>query len=108
MNYIQAKKMVSDYLAGLEHRHPPVRSEKFLDNSYSKVACRELLKELEDSEDVPFVITPMDVFRDFSDKMKHMACDHPDKEHSHLFIQCSEIAEYFIEECWLNNWNWKK
>lgn len=108
MNIAQAKSMVSDYMRRLEYLHPVIRSDKFLDNSYSKIACREILKELEASRDLPFIMTPMDVFEAFSNKMKRMACDHPNKEHSFLFIQCAETAEFFIEQCWLDNWNWKK
>lgn len=100
MNYIQAKKMVSNYLSRLEYLHPIVRSEKFYDICYAKVVCREILKELDASMNLPFIMTPLDVFESFSNKMKRMACDHPNKEHAFMFVRCAEVAEFFIEESW--------
>lgn len=108
MNIAQAKTMVENYLSRLDYIHPVIRSDKFLDNSYAKIACREILKELDRSRDLPFHITPLDVFESFSNKMKRMACDHPNKEHSFLFVQCAETAEFFVEQYFLDNWNWKK
>ena len=99
----RAIKMVEEYRAKLDYIRPTIRSTKFLSNSYSKVACEEILKELKGSEDLPFNLTPLEIFESYSDRMKQYACDHINKEHSFCFIQSAEVAEYFIEQFWFNN-----
>lgn len=98
-----AIQMVEEYKAKLDYIQPAVRSTRFMDNSYSKVACEEILKELKTSEDLPFHLTPLEIFESYSDRMKRFACDHVNKEHSFCFIQSAEVAEYFIEQFWFNN-----
>ena len=102
-----AIRMVEEYKAKLDYIRPAVRSTKFLDNSYSKIACEEILKELRTSEDLPFHMTPLDVFEGYSERMKRFACEHVNKERSFCFVQAAEVAEYFIEQFWLHDWNWK-
>ena len=108
MSIDEAIEMTQTYLDKLEWMHPVVNSQKFLDNSYAKVACRKIIQELIESKDVPFNVTPLEVLQNFSDKMKHYACDMKNKELSFAFVQAAETAEYLIEEVWLNNWGWKK
>lgn len=107
MTLDDAIEMTQLYLDKLEYFHPVVNSQKFLDNSYSKVACRKIIRELIEAKDTPFTITPIEVFQNFSDKMKRYACEMKNKELSFTFIQAAETAEYLIEECWLDNYKWK-
>ena len=104
----EAIEMTQTYLDKLEWIHPIINSQKFLDNSYAKVACRKIIRELIESKDVPFHVTPVEVLQNFSDKMKRYACDKKNKELSFAFVQAAETAEYLIEEVWLDNWQWKK
>ncbi|MBQ9250673.1 MAG: hypothetical protein IJ179_09950 [Oscillospiraceae bacterium] len=108
MSIDEAIEMTQTYLDKLEWIHPIINSQKFLDNSYAKVACRRIIRELIESKDIPFNVTPLEVLQNFSDKMKRYACDMKNKELSFAFIQAAETAEYLIEEVWLDNWQWKK
>ena len=108
MSIDEAIEMTQSYLDKLEWMHPIINSQKFLDNSYAKVACKRIIRELIESKDVPFQVTPVEVLQNFSDKMKRYACDMKNKELSFAFIQAAETAEYLIEEVWLDNWRWKK
>lgn len=96
------KKITSNYLDELTYMHPFVTSDKFADNSYSKWACKEILKEIEFSKKLPFDLTPLSLLEQFIDKMKRYSCVH--SENGLPFTIAAETAEYLIEQCWLNEW----
>ena len=102
----KAGKIVRDYLDELSYMHPFVTSDKFIDNSYSKWACKEILKEIKKSEDLPFSLTPIELLDSFSQKMKRYA--YMNQKNSLIFTIASETAEYLIEQCWVSEWKHNK
>jgi hypothetical protein len=94
--------IIESYLDMLDYKHPPVRSEKFKEVSYSRASCEEILGLLKSSGDLPFETTALDILEQYVDKMKHFAADHEDKKHSECFAQAAFIGEYFIEQYWFN------
>lgn len=96
------KRIVQNYLDELEYTHPFVNSDKFVDNSYAKWACKEILTEIEKVTDLPFNLTPMEILNAFSEKMKRYA--YMNSKNSLIFVIASETAEYLIEQCWLEVW----
>ena len=102
----KVKKLTTDYLEELSFMHPFVTSDKFIDNSYSKWACKEILKEIEFSKRLPFDLAPLQLLEQFSDKMKRYAC--MNVKNSLMFTIASETAEYLIEQCWINEWRVNK
>ena len=96
------KNLASTYHEELSYTHPFVNSDKFVDNSYKKWACQEILKEIEFSKQLPFNLTPIQLLDQFSEKMKKYAC--MNTKNSLIFTIASETAEYLIEECWLSDW----
>ena len=106
MTMSKLKKLVELYYDELSFMHPFVTSDKFIDNSYKKWACKEILKEIEFSKELPFSLTPFQLLEQFSDKMKRYAC--MNVKNSLIFTIASETAEYMIEECWLADWKENK
>ena len=96
------KHITSNYLDELSFMHPFVTSDKFIDNSYQKWACKEILKEIEYSKKLPFDLTAMSLLEQFIDKMKRYAC--MNKNNSLIFTIAAETGEYLIEQCWLSEW----
>ena len=95
-------RIVEAYRDKLDYAHPPIRTNKFLENVYSKVACEEILKRLKASGDLPFNITALDILEQYVDQMKHFESEHPNKQHTNYFIEAAFIGEYFIEQYWFN------
>lgn len=91
-------RMVRNYLEKLEFNHPFVDSYRFYENSNRKWACKELLRYIRQSEQVPFILTPQEVLEQFADKMKNYAC--LNAKNSLAFTIAAETAEYFLEESW--------
>ena len=92
------KRIIKNHYDKLCYIQPLIGSEKFVTNSYRKWACLELLREIEKSEGYPFQLTPIELLQNFSEKMKLYAGK---KERNCLiFIEASNLAEYFIEESW--------
>ena len=96
------KEIVQSYLDELEYTRPFVNSDKFTDNSYSKWACKEILREIEKTKDLPFSLEPIELLNSFSEKMKRYA--YMNQKNSLLFVIASETAEYLVEQCWISTW----
>ena len=102
MSFKELKKSVQAYLDELKYTHPFVTSDKFIDNSYKKWACTEILREIDKVDSLPFRLTPIEFMESFSQKMKRYA--YMNSKNSLIFVIASETAEYFIEQCWLSEW----
>lgn len=102
ITWTDLKKNVEEYLFELEWQHPFVTSDKFVNNSYSKWACKEILKEIKTVDDLPFKITPIQLLEEFSSKMKQYA--YMNSKNSLIFSAAAETAEYLIEQCWVGEW----
>lgn len=96
------KKIVQNYYDELSFKHPFVNSDKFFQNSYSKWACKEILKDIDAVEAMPFDLTPIEILDQFSEKMKSYA--YKNSKNSLIFVIASETAEYLIEQCWISEW----
>lgn len=94
--------IIESYLEALKLKHPPIRSNKFMEVAYSKAACEEILARLKASGDLPFEMTVLDILEQFVDKNKHFAAEHLDKKHTDCFIEAAFLGEYFIEQYWFN------
>lgn len=92
------KKLVQNHLDILEYKRPFVNSEKFVENSHEKWACKELLRFIEESERLPFSLTPIEILDQFTEKMKTYAF--MNSKNSLIFSVAQETGEYFIEESW--------
>lgn len=100
------KKITRGYLDELSYMHPFVMSDKFVDNSYQKWACKEILKEIEFSKHLPFDLTAFQLLEQFEEKMNRYAC--MNSKNSLIFTIASETAEYLIEQCWISEWKTNK
>lgn len=102
MLYIESKKlqnMVNLYLEELEFEKPFANSDKFITNTHSKWACKELLRYIREAENAPFELTPLGTLQGFSEKMKRYA--YMNTKNSLQFVIASEVAEYLIDEYYL-------
>lgn len=91
-------KIVQTYLDKLEWNRPLVNSDRFYENSYSKWGCKELIRFIKESEDLPFTITPQEILEQFIAKMKEYAA--VNSKNSLGFVIAAETGEYFLEESW--------
>jgi hypothetical protein len=98
----ELKKEVETYREELGFMHPFVTSDKFVDNSYQKWACSEILKEIEFSKKLPFTLTPLQLLEQFAEKMKRYSC--MNLKNSLIFTIAAETAEYMTEQCWISDW----
>lgn len=98
--FLRLDHIVQTYLDKLEWQHPCIRSRAFLENSWSKWACKELLRDIYNMKELPFEITPLELLEQFRERMSSYACEHPNKEHAMAFVVAEETADYFIEEYW--------
>lgn len=96
------RDITQEYLDKLEYTHPFVNSDKFVDNSYAKWACKEILNVIDKSNDLPFKLTPIELLDAFSNKMQTYAL--MNSKNALCFTIGQETAEYLIEECWLSEW----
>ena len=103
MNKEELRRIIQTYLDKLEYTYPPIQSDRFLQNSYAKWACRELLREIRESYSCPFELGPLDILNSFSEKMKQYAC--MNAKNSLGFVIASETAEYLIEEYYFKRRN---
>jgi len=94
--------IVESYLEALKLKHPPIRSNKFTEVAYSKVACEEILARLKASGDLPFNMTVLDILEQFVERNKRFTSEHPNKQHSDCFMEAAFLGEYFIEQYWFN------
>ena len=94
----RTKAFVQKYLDKLELEHPHNKSWRFIKNSYEKWACKEILREIDSSEDIPFELTPAELLEQFGDKMNRYACNTPDKDKAICFVYAADLAEYFLNE----------
>ena len=99
---VRMKKKIENYLDTLNYIQPAPRSSssKFLDNSYAKAACMQLLEELDRVQSCPFDLTVLEVLEGYSNRMDRYACEHKNKEKAYCFVVASNTAQYFIEEYW--------
>ena len=102
ITWTDLKKIVENYQFELNWQHPFVTSDKFIDNSYSKWACKEILHEINGVDELPFNLTPIELLEEFSGKMKQYA--YMNSKNSLIFTIASETAEYLIEQCWIGEW----
>lgn len=100
------KILVRNYLDELEYTHPLVNSDKFLNNSFAKFACKKILKEIDIAETLPFDLTPIEILEAFRDKMSRYAF--MNSKNSIKFSIMSETAEYLIEQFWVQTWKHNK
>ena len=91
--------MVRTYYDELEYRHPLINTNKFLENSYAKWACTEIIREIDNSEELPFHMTSFELLNYFSEKMKTYAS--MNAKNSFGFLVAADTAEYFIEQTYL-------
>lgn len=94
--------IIESYLDMLDYKHPPVRSEKFWEITWTRAACAEMLRLLKSSGDLPFKMTALDILEDYTEKMKKFAAEHKDRAHAGCFAQAAFMGEYFIEQYWFN------
>ena len=98
----ELKTIVQNYKDKLEYTHPFVNSDKFTDNSCGKWACREILKFIDRTSDLPFHLTPIELLDAFANKMQNYAF--MNSKNAYLFTIAQETAESLVEECWLAEW----
>ena len=98
MTMKQLRSMISEYLDKLNYERPFVNSDKFVINSYSKWACKELLSNIDNIGNLPFTLTPFEVLDNFRNKMNQYA--YLNYKNSLGFSIAMDTAEYFIEEYW--------
>lgn len=96
------KIITQNYLDELKYTHPFVNSDKFVDNSYAKWACQEILKEIDRIDDLPFHLVPTEFLTAFSGKMQNYAF--MNSKNALCFTIAQETAEYLIEQCWVYGW----
>lgn len=104
MPYLEAqelRKMVTMYLDELNFEKPFANSDKFITNTYSKWACKELLRYILEAESAPFHLTSLGTLQNFSDKMKRYA--YMNSKNSLPFAIASEVTEYLIDEYYLRH-----
>ena len=94
-------RLTRNYLDELEYKHPFINSDKFIQNSNSKWACRELLRFIKESEGLPFTLTAQEILEQFIDKMKTYAC--MNSRNSLGFVIAAETGEYLLEQSWRLN-----
>lgn len=96
------RNITQNYLDRLEYTRPFVNSDKFVDNSYAKWACHEILKVIDQANDLPFHLTPMELLEAFSNKMQSYASYN--LKNALCFTIAQETAEHLIDECWIHEW----
>ena len=89
-------RIVRNYLDKLEYTHPLINSEKFTRNSYSKWACKELLRYITSSEQVPFHLTPYEILDGFIDRMRSYAG--LNARNAEAFLIAADVGSYIYEE----------
>lgn len=92
------KRMIKNYYDKLCYIHPLIGSPKFMEISNQRWACLELLRELDNVDNLPFYLTPIELLQNFSEKMKLYAGKN--EKACIPFLEANNVAEYFIEECW--------
>ena len=90
--------IVKNYLDKLEYMHPLINSEKFIQNSHSKWACKELLRFIKESEQVPFHLTAYEILDGFIEKMRLYAG--MNSRNAEAFLIASDVGSYILEEMW--------
>lgn len=100
------EEMVQTYLDKCEYTKPLVNSDRFVDNSYAKWACKELLREIKKAKTLPFDLDLLEFLTNFSDKLKRYAA--MNQNGSLGFTLAAETVEYLIEECIFKKWQWKR
>lgn len=91
-------KIVKNYQDKLEYTHPLINSDKFVHNSHSKWACKELLRFIKESEQVPFHLTPFEILDGFIEKMRSYAG--LNSRNAEAFLIASDVGSYILEEIW--------
>ena len=94
-------KLVRTELDKYEYYHPFVNSDKFRTNSYRKWACRELLRFIRESEELPFRLVPQEILEQFIAKMLEYAL--LNEKNGEPFVVASEMGEFFKEETYRRN-----
>ena len=89
-------RIVRNHLDKLEYIHPFVNSDKFIQNSFSKWACKELLRYIKESEQVPFHLTPFEILDGFIDKMRSYAG--MNTTNAEPFLIAADTGSYLFEE----------
>jgi len=89
-------RLVQSHLDKLEYIHPLVNTDKFVENSHAKWACKELLRFIEESEGLPFALGPQEVLEQFIDKMATYA--YMNSRNSLPFSIAQQTAEYLKEQ----------
>ena len=97
----ELKTIVQNYKDKLEYTHPFVNSDKFTDNSCGKWACREILKFIDRTSDLPFHLTPIELLDAFANKMQNYAF--MNSKNALGFTIAQETAEHLIDECWIKD-----
>lgn len=100
------KLLVQNHLDELEYTHPFINSDKFLENSFAKFACKKILEEIDIAETLPFDLTPIEILEAFRDKMDRYAS--MNQKNSISFSIMSDTAQYLIERFWVQTWKHSK
>lgn len=103
MSNNEMKREIRRYMEKLEYMHPLAGTDKFIENSFEKWACKELLKEFDAEKDLPFRLTVIEILTAFSEKMKNYASKN--QRNSLMFRIAEGTVEYFIEEYWVHGRN---
>ena len=74
-------------------QHPPHNSRRFMENAFKKWACKEILREIQISGDLPFLESAEDILYRLKKKMDsapgHIMC----------FSVGADVVDEFIEKC---------
>ena len=98
----QLRDTVTERLTLLQAQAPP---NFFFSNrdlhlwSANKWACKELLREIDEAEAVPFIITPLEILEGFKRKMDDLACTfgtHSKREK--IYTEASDLATWIMED----------
>ena len=92
------ERIVRNYYEKLSFMYPLIGSEKFITNANQKWACKEILREIDRLDLLPFNLTAFELLENFSEKMKLYAGKN--ERNSALFLDACNVAEYLIEEGW--------
>lgn len=97
----QLRDAVEERLEMLEAQAPPnfffSRRELRLWTA-NKWACKELLRDIEEADSVPFVITPLEILEGFKRKMDDSACSAKNERREGVYLEASDLVTWIMED----------
>lgn len=99
MSIKELQNAVYVYLEELENEKvPPICSMWFREVSFSKAACKEILNEIELSEDLPFVTTASDILKCVKRKYDYSSLGYDERNISFSSSVGLSVVNKFLKE----------